>query len=40
MFIFRFTHFQLGAVLATSFVFAMLPRAGYGYRRRAAGLYR
>ena len=31
MFVFRFTHFQLGAVLATSFVFAMLPRAGYGY---------
>jgi hypothetical protein len=31
MFAFRFTHFQLGAVLATSFVFAILPRAGYGY---------
>jgi hypothetical protein len=31
MFVFRFTHFQLGAVLATSFVFAILPRAGYGY---------
>jgi hypothetical protein len=31
MFVFRFTHFQLGAVLATSFIFAMSPRAGYGY---------
>jgi hypothetical protein len=29
--VFRFTHFQLGAVLATSFALAMLPRAGYGY---------
>lgn len=27
--VFRFTHF--GAVLATSFVLAMLPRAGHGY---------
>jgi hypothetical protein len=31
MFVFRFTHFQFGAVLATSFIFAMLPHAGYGY---------
>jgi hypothetical protein len=31
MFVFRFTHFKLGAVLATSFIVAMLPRAGYGY---------
>lgn len=31
MFVFRFTRFQFSAVLATSFVFAMLPGAGYAY---------
>jgi hypothetical protein len=27
----RFTHFQVGAMLAMSLAFAMPPRAGYGY---------
>jgi hypothetical protein len=31
MFASRFTHFPLGAIAATSLVFAVLPSAGYGY---------
>ena len=31
MFVIRFTQLQLGSILATSFAFAMLPSAGYGY---------
>jgi len=31
MLVFRFTRFQFGAILATSFALAMLPSAGYAY---------